>query len=79
MTVVGWSCPLASVSACRRPSTSFSLYGSTLMKVTPGYFVTKGLIRSRVGPHCAVVQNLGVAKITTNGTCFASAWSTDVL
>ena len=34
------------------------------MNATPGYFAAKGLIRSSVGPHWALVQNLGVAKIT---------------
>ena len=51
-----------------------SSYGSTLMNATVGGadFETAFTL-SRVGPHCAVWQNAGVAKATTNGRPAASA------
>ena len=75
---VAWRLPLASRSGWSCPSTSWSLYGSTLMKVTSGWAAATGLNRSSVGPHCALVQNLGVAKTSMNGLCAASASATDV-
>ena len=61
------------------PSTSWSWYGSTLMNVTSGCAAATGLSRSRVGPHCALVQNFGVAKTSTNGLWAASASATEVV
>ena len=48
------------------------------MNVTVGYLVMKGLMLSSVGPHVALLQNFGVAKMTTSGLCAASAWSIDI-
>ena len=55
-----------------------SLYGSTLMNVTAGFAAAIGLKWSSVGPHCWLVQNFGVAKISMNGLCAARASATDV-
>ena len=48
------------------------------MKVTSGCAAAIGLKWSRVGPHCWLVQNLGVAKISMNGFFVASASATEV-
>jgi hypothetical protein len=64
----GWSCP----------STSWSWYGSTLMKVTSGLAFAIGLKVSSVGPHCLLVQNFGVAKTSMIGLCDARASATEV-
>jgi len=61
------------------PSAYCSWYGSTLMTVTPGCLAAIGLMRSSVGPHCLLTQNLGVAKATTNGLCAATASAIDVV
>ena len=37
-----------------------------------------GLSWSSVGPHCGLVQNLGVAKTSMNGLWAASASATEV-
>ena len=37
-----------------------------------------GLKWSSVGPHCWLVQNFGVAKMSMNGLCAASASATEV-
>ena len=49
-----------------------------LMKVISGWAAAIGLKWSSVGPHCWLVQNLGVANTTMNGLCAASAAATDV-
>ena len=64
----GWSCPLA----------SSRMYGSTLMNVTSGCAAAIGLRSSSVGPHWALVQNLGVANTRMNGVWAARASATDV-
>ena len=48
------------------------------MNVTSGFAAATGLSRSSVGPHCAVAQNFGVAKIRKIGLWAASASATDV-
>ncbi len=48
------------------------------MTVTSGCAAATGLTRSRVGPHWALAQNLGVAKTSTNGSLAASASATEV-
>ncbi len=48
------------------------------MKVTSGCAAAIGLSRSRVGPHWADAQNLGVAKAMTNGLPAARASASDV-
>ncbi len=65
----GWSCPLA----------SSRMYGSTLMNVTSGWAAAIGLRSSSVGPHWALVQNLGVANTRMNGLWAARASATDVV
>ena len=49
-----------------------------LMNVTSGWAAAIGLKRSSVGPHWAVLQNFGVAKMTMNGFFAARASATDV-
>ena len=48
------------------------------MNVTSGFAAAIGLKWSSVGPHCALVQNFGVAKMSMNGLCAASASATEV-
>ena len=48
------------------------------MKVTSGLAAAIGLKWSSVGPHCWLVQNLGVANTSMNGLWAASASATDV-
>ena len=53
-------------------------YGSTLMNATLEGAVALIVLRwSSVGPHWALWQNAGVAKIRMNGVWRASAVSTD--
>ena len=49
-----------------------------MMNVTSGWAAAIGLKWSRVGPHCWLVQNLGVAKMRMIGFLAASASATDV-
>ena len=44
--------------------------------VVRGALAATALIRSSVGPHCALWQNAGVANTSTNGSFAASASST---
>ena len=76
---VAWSWPLASSTGWSAPFAYSSWYGSTLMKVIPGSPLATALIPSSVGPHCWLTQNAGVAKTRTNGSCSASASSTEVV
>ena len=48
------------------------------MTVTSGWSAAIGFNRSRVGPHCWVAQNFGVANATTNGFPAATASAIDV-
>jgi hypothetical protein len=48
------------------------------MKVISGCAAAIGLSLSRVGPHVAVWQNFGVAKIRTKGFFAASATASEV-
>src|SRR5207247_6562019 len=48
------------------------------MKVMPGFAAAIGLNRSSVGPHWALTQNFGVAKINMNGLWVVSASATEV-
>ena len=70
--------PVGIEDRLERPSTTLSWYGSTLMNVTSGFAAATGLNRSSVGPHCALVQNFGVAKMRMNGLWAASASATEV-
>ena len=79
MMSVAWRSPSALRTGCNWPSTSCSWYGSMLMNVTSGLAAAIGLNRSSVGPHWAVMQNFGVAKMTMNGFFAASASATDVV
>ena len=79
MMSVAWSCVVGVEHRLQRTVDVLELVRLDVDERDSGCAAAIGLKWSSVGPHCALVQNFGVAKMSMKGLCAASASATEVL